>query len=168
MEAKRQRISDLLHTGMTRVRIVDIVGCSESLVYKVQRMVRDGESLERKPGQGRPKKDIGEAVAAAVKADPTKPMLAMARELNVAFRTVKDKVKDLSLKSYVCQHCQLHSEALKKSRLDRGKKLITWLKHHPSTVRIFSNKKMWTVDQARNAQNNQFLARSPSEVPPIN
>ena len=38
------------------------------------------------------------------------------------------------------------------------------MKKQKSTVRIFSDEKLWTVDQSRNAQNDRFIEFSPSEV----
>lgn len=42
------------------------------------------------------------------------------------------------------------------------------MKHHPSTICIFSDKKTWTVNQTRNSRNDQYLASCVEEVPPIN
>ena len=49
--------------------------------------------------------------------------------------------------------------------LERSKLLLTWIKHHGSTVRLFSDKKNFTVDIAYNRRNDRFLASSSSEVP---
>ncbi len=76
-------------------------------------------------GQSRPKKDIRDVMEAVIKVDLTKSMLSMARGLMVSFSTTKDMVKTLGLECYFCWHLQLLSEASKKSRLDRSKKLIT-------------------------------------------
>ena len=42
-----------------------------------------------------------------------------------------------------------------------------WVKRHPSTTHTFSYKKLWTMDQGRNAQNCPFLDHHVKEVPPI-
>ena len=50
-----------------------------------------------------------------------------------------------------------------------GRKLLGWLKKADgSIVRIFSDKKLWTVDRKRNARNDRWLAYHVEEVPPIN
>ncbi|XP_059081907.1 uncharacterized protein LOC131879566 [Tigriopus californicus] len=41
---------------------------------------------------------------------------------------------------------------------------MNWLKHNPSTVKIFLDKKLFTVDQIYNRRNDRFLASSTSEV----
>ena len=53
---------------------------------------------------------------------------------------------------------------VQKSRLACRKKILSWMKKQRSTVRIFSNEKLWTVDQSRNARNDRFIRFSPSEV----
>ena len=55
----------------------------------------------------------------------------------------------------------------KQKRLERCEDLIEWLNEHPSTIIIFSDKKLWTVEPHRNRQTNRCVARSPAEVPPM-
>ena len=76
-------------------------------------------------GQSRPKKDIMDVMEVVIKVDLTKSMSSMVRGLKVSFSTTMDMLKTLGLESYVWWHLQLLSDASKKSRLDRGKKLIT-------------------------------------------
>ncbi len=45
---------------------------------------------------------------------------------------------------------------------------MTWLKHNGSTVRIFSDKNIFTVGQKRNIKTDRFLTFCVDEMPPIN
>ncbi len=54
----------------------------------------------------------------------------------------------------------------KESTIERGEQLVTWLKHHQATVQIFLDKKVTTIDQARNSRNSGFLAATSSALPP--
>ncbi|QQP54154.1 Uncharacterized protein FKW44_006890 [Caligus rogercresseyi] len=93
----------------------------------------------------------------------------MAKVFEVFEWTIRKAVSKLGLYSYVRRRRQLLSNSAKNSRVDRGKKLLSWLKKKPSsTVLVFSDKKNWTVDQSRNARNDRFLAYAVEEVPPIN
>ncbi len=47
---------------------------------------------------------------------------------------------------------------MREKRVERCKELIAWLKHNESMVKIFSDKKVFTVDQVRNSRNDGFLA----------
>ncbi len=169
MEAhKRQRVLDLLCTGTPAKEIAAIVGVSLSTVYDIKAKGHP----ERKVGSGGHNKirsqPFQEALEAKIKANPTSSTRNLAKELGVGKTTIKRAVNDLGLKSYVRRHRQLLTEKNKEDRVTKCKKIINWLKHHPSTVLIFSDKKMWTVDQSRNRQNDRYLASSPDQVPPIN
>ncbi len=76
MEAKRQCISDLLHAVVDIATITSIMECSPSLVYKVRSMIKNGESLARKPGSGGNNKIHSDeflmGLASEVEADGTK------------------------------------------------------------------------------------------------
>ncbi len=134
-------MSDLLHVGISTKDILDIVGCSRCFNYKVKNLAKEGKGLQRKPGSGGHNcEDVTDAEVATIEADPTMSMRKMARILKVSNSMMRLQVKDIGLKSYIRRHCQLLSKASKASWLDRGTKLITWLEHHPSTVKIFSDK----------------------------
>ncbi|XP_059094623.1 uncharacterized protein LOC131889516 [Tigriopus californicus] len=173
MAAKRQKIADLLHAHVPVKQICEIVDCKKTLVYDVRRMVKEGKSLERTKGSGGHNKIITDNflndLHCKIEADPSRSIRKLAKDLNVSRMTVLRAVGQLGLKSYVRRRRQLLSESSKNSRLERGKILINQLKKKPrSTVLVFSDKKNWTVDQARNARNDRFLAYCVDEVPCIN
>ena len=96
-------------------------------------------------------------------------MRKMAKELNVSECTIRNGVKDLGACSYVRRRRQLLTAKSKMARVERGKKLINWLKKKRlSTVLFFSDKKNWTVDQAKNSRNDRYLAYNVDQVPPVN
>ncbi len=64
-------------------------------------------------------------------------MRSLAKDMDCSDKAVRDTVQSLGLKSYVHWQCLLLTESTQMKRLEWGKKLITWLKHNPSTVRIF-------------------------------
>jgi len=74
---------------------------------------------------------------------------------------------DLGLQSFSRAQRHLLTAAQKKIRLERSKILLNWLKHNPSTVIIFSDKKNFTVDMAFNHKNDRFLSKERSSVPPV-
>ncbi len=103
-------------------------------------------------------------MAAEVEESPITSMRSMAKAVSVRERTIRRSIGD-SWRPWTGELCQLLTNASKAAGVNRRKKLITWLKHHGSTVKIFSNKKMWTVDQAKNARNNRFLAMNQTKHP---
>jgi len=171
MEAKRQRVSDLLAAHLTPKEIIGIVKCSRSLIDKVKRLKKTGGGLGRKVGSGGKNKKRTEdfliGVASEIEADGSTSYREMGKALGVSKNTVWRACKDLGASSYVRRRRQLLTEATKANRVMKGKKLLNLLKKQGSTVRIFSDKKNWNVDQSRNSQNDRFLA-CVEDVPPIN
>ena len=153
MEAKRRRVSDLLHAQVGIKEITDIIGCHRSFVYKVKNMMNNGDDLSRKPGSGGHNKKVDEdfltGLSAEIEADPTRSMRKLAKDLNVSEWTIRQAVGELGLHSYVRRRRQLLSNNAQISRVECGKKVLNWLKKKPaSVVLVFSDKKNWTVDQA--------------------
>lgn len=173
MEGKRQRISDLLSAQIGIKKIMEIIGCSSALVYKVKNLKENNMGLARRPGSGGHNKKRTElfltGLLSEIMVDPTQSMRKLGKELGVSKTTIRNAVGDLGLFSYVRRRRQLLSEKTKEMRVLKGKRLLSWMKKHDrSTIRIFSDKKLWTVDQSRNSRNDRYLAFCVEEVPPIN
>ena len=171
MEAKRHRVSALLDAQVPTGRICEVVPCSRFLVAKVKKLKEASKDLSRKPGSGGHNKkltdDFLDDLKAKIKAAPTTSQRTMAKELQISRRSIGRAVDSLGFTSYVRRHRQLLSDTTKATRVRKGKKLLTWIKHDKGTVRIFSDKKMWTVDQSRNSRNDRYLAYCVDAVPPI-
>ncbi|QQP37282.1 Putative transposable element [Caligus rogercresseyi] len=148
MEAKRQRVADLLHAQVKVIDIMEIVKCGKTLVYDVKKKLETGKGLKRKMGSGGHNRKVDEdflmGLMAEIEADP--------QVFEVSEWTIRKAVSKLGLR-------QLLSNSAKNSRVDRGKKLLSWLKKKPSST------KNWTVDQSRNARNDRFLAYAVEEHP---
>ncbi len=170
-KARHQRIVDLGRAQVPNQTIATIVGVHPRTVQRILAHFEDRGVIGRPPrGPPTNKKKTDDFMARLkelIEADPTKSMRSLASDLGCSAATIHSTVRELGMKSYVRRRRQLLTGAMKEKRLDRSKKLITWLKHHGSTVRIFSDKKIWTVDQARNSRNDRFLAFSVDKVPPI-
>ncbi len=95
-------------------------------------------------------------------------MAELGKSTEMSKATAHNSIKNLCLTSYVWRHRHLISAASKKTRVTKGKKLLSWMKKNPCVIRIFSDEKFWTADQPRNPQNDCYLAKSPKDVPPIN
>lgn len=103
-----------------------------------------------------------------IQASLTTSMNKLAKIKGVDLMTISRAVKvDLGMKSYIRRHQQLLTMTIKVTRITKEAKLLNWLHHDSGTVCIFSDKKMWTVDQVRNARNDRFLAFCVDEIPPI-
>ncbi|QQP51331.1 Uncharacterized protein FKW44_012655 [Caligus rogercresseyi] len=91
-----------------------------------------------------------------IKKDPTKSMKKMAAERNVALITVTRALRQ-DTKASVGGH-------MKARRLERAKKVLNFFKHNGDTVKIYSDKKIFTVDAVLNRRNDRFLAETRGQV----
>ncbi|QQP48901.1 Uncharacterized protein FKW44_009369 [Caligus rogercresseyi] len=91
-DAKRMRISDLLDAEIEVAKIIDIVKCSRSLIFKVAKMKKNGEGLERKAGSGgynlKRTPEFLERLEKKVKEDPTKSMNRLSDDFSVDPMTI--------------------------------------------------------------------------------
>lgn len=106
------------------------------------------ETIPRKPGSSRINKkcnnDFINALKSKVLNDPMKSMRKLATELKVDAKTIRTAVNyDLKLKSHTRTRRHLMARPMKARRLERWKKLITYLKRNKSTVKIFSDKDLY-------------------------
>ena len=168
-QEKRQRVADLLCAEVDPRRISDTVGVSLKTVYNIRKSINNGNGVQRKPGSGGANKkrnpDFLKALKAKVAKDPTISMCKMASELDVDPSTVRMAIHDdLGLKSYARTPRHLLTESMKARRLERSKKVLSYLKQHGSTVKVFSDEKIFTVDAVVNRRNNRYLAGSIAEV----
>lgn len=173
METKKQQVGNMLLAQVPVQEICKILEVSSATVYRVKQQQEAGESLTRKPGSGGHNKkrteDFLTGLACEIEATPQKSMRTFAKELNVSRQTISEAVRNLGAYSYVRRARQLLTEKVRDLRVVKGKRLLNWFKkNNGSIVLIFSDKKLWTVDRARNARNDRYLAYHVSEVPTHN
>lgn len=94
--------------------------------------------------------------------DPSLSLSKLGKITGVSKATAGKAVKDLGYYAYVCPHRQIVSTSTKATRVAKGKKLLAWMKKHPSVVLVFSDEKYWTVG------NDRRKAKVPKDLPPIN
>ncbi|QQP40763.1 Uncharacterized protein FKW44_014916 [Caligus rogercresseyi] len=153
-EMKRQRAIDLLCAQVDPKVITTQIKVSLATVYNIRKAMEGMDPISRKPGTGgHNKKRSGEflnLLQENIKKDPTKSMRKMAAERNVALITVTRAVHEvLGLKSFVRTPRHL---------------LAATMKHNGDTVKIYSDKKIFTVDAVLNRRNDRFLAETRGQV----
>ena len=90
-----------------------------------------------------------------------------ALELGVSEGTVRQAAKELGFKSYKHKYRALLTAQIKIKRLERSAELLVWLSNpfNKSIVIIFSDKKLWDIDQHKNRQNHRYIAKNKESVP---
>ena len=165
----RQRVHDLLRAEVAKNEIAEIVGVNIRTVRRIESKLKAGKGLERSTGSGRPRnKRTGAFIKdleSEIRADPTQSMERLSRKLEVSRRTVQRATyDDLGFKSYVRTQRHFLSSIMKEKRLERCRKLINYLRKRPSIVKIFSDEKIFTVDQVYNRRNDRYIAESRDQV----
>ena len=107
------------------------------------------------------------AVKARIRRNPKRSMRAMARDMNVSEKTIRNIVKiDLKMSSFKMQTRQHLTDLQKEKRLARAKILLNKLKAGTDTNEIiFSDEKLFTVESIFNRQNDRVLAKSSADIP---
>ncbi len=109
-----------------------------------------------------------EKLAKAVEKAPTTSIRKHAKILKVSEGTVRNGLKKLGKRSMVRPPVPLLTERLKQLRIERSKRLLSKLKKlDPATVKIFSDKKIFTVDQAYNRRNDRFIVDQGNPATPV-
>ncbi|KAI6646109.1 hypothetical protein LOD99_9460 [Oopsacas minuta] len=89
----------------------------------------------------------------------------MASELKVSHGSMQNLVKnDLHLKSFKRRTAHFLSEKIVKKRLARSKGMLTRLATLPLQNIIFSDEKLFTIEEATNNQNDRILAHTTSRI----
>ena len=109
------------------------------------------------------------AVKARIRRNPKRSMRAMARDMNVSEKTIRNIVKiDLKMSSFKMQTRQYLTDLQKEKRLARAKILLNKLKAGTDTDEIiFSDEKLFTVESSFNRQNDRVLAKSSADIPDL-
>ena len=164
-EAKRQRVADLLRAHVTYTEITRITGASSATISAVEKRLETGKDLKkapRTPGQSGKAKKLTDAFLETLEdwfeVNPTHSIRKTAKEMGVSERTIRRGLKSLDMVSKVRPTRPLLTKKTIETRLFKAKRLLNQIKKQKSdTVRIFSDKKIFTVDQAHNRRNDRWI-----------
>jgi transposase len=158
MEAKREKALNLSQAGLGPKAISDTLNMPISTVYRVIKAGTIKRKTSTRPGNIKATPEFLLRLKRTVEAKPTESIRSVAKKFDVHERTIRRSLKLLGKKSVVRPPRHLLTERQKEVRLERGKRLLNHLKSlPPSTVRIFSDKKIFTVDQTYNRRNDRQI-----------
>ena len=153
-EAKRREVAALLCAQEPYSKIMEQCDVSRSTVKRVRRRLEDGIDLKSKSHGGHNKKLTPRALSGlkkSFKAKPFESVTNMAKTKGLSKASVSRGLDKCGLESKPRPQHQLLTETTKSTRFLKAKRLLCQLKKKPpSTVVIFSDKKMFTVDQSFN------------------
>ncbi|XP_076037187.1 uncharacterized protein LOC143022725 [Oratosquilla oratoria] len=161
MANKRNTILELHRQGKRQCDIVRLLGVRKDVISKaVKRFKELGHEGDR-PGRGRRKCTINtprnrQIIKKRVPRNSRVSLRTIARETGISDRSVRQMAKqELELKPYKIQKAQLLTDENKRVQLQRCRQLIHRAAGQQWERIVFTDEKLFTVEQAHNRQNDR-------------
>ena len=171
MVSEDQRTLIILHylAGKSQKIISETTGYSVNTVYRTIRRFRETGGVKNRSKSGRPATvntpALRKTIRDRIRSNAQRSMRQMAKQLNVSPKTVNNIVKNnLGFKPYKMQKIHAISPDAKMKRLQRCRQLLKRLGEAGHRRVLFSDEKLFTVQQSFNKQNSRILARSVEEA----
>lgn len=134
----------------------------------IQRFTETG-SVKDRPRDGRPRTvrtpAAQKAVAARIRRNPVRKQSVMARELNISKRSMSRLLsEDLGLKAYRRSTGHYLDARLKKQRVLKCRRLLQRYAHNGHRRILFTDEKIFTIEESFNRQNDRVYASSSREA----
>lgn len=147
---------------------IQSLGCSRNFVYYTIKRYKETGSLEDRGRCGRPRSVRTPAnikvIRERIRRNPCRTQKKLALQTNISRISVNRILKyDLKLKAYSRRKVHYLNERLRKLRLERCRNLLK--RHDPKNI-LFTDEKIFTVEEKFNRQNNKVYARSSKDVQP--
>ena len=149
---------------------MDFPKTRRKFIYRTIKRYRDIGNTTDRPRSGRPVSATNirnrKVMWSRIWRNPRRSMRKIASEIKISRESVRTIVKrDLCLFPYKRRKVHFISAAIKQKRLARSKILRDRFASHGLDQIIFSDEKLFTVEQALNTQNDRILSSSSSTIP---
>lgn len=163
-QSRRAAIIELHLRGNRNCEIVRQLGIDKRTVSRAISRFRELGGLEDRPRAGRPatadtprNRNI---IRNRIRRNSKRSKRKMARDLRIDEKSVRNIVKKkLKLHSYKMQKAHLLTEKMKRDRLKKAKKLKRRFGRGAHRTILFSDEKLFTIEEVFNKQNVRVLAR---------
>lgn len=172
MENQRSAVVELHRAGKSVAEILAALKYPKlrrNFVWRtIKRFTETGDVKDR-ARSGRPRtattQQVKKKIASRIARNPQRSMRKMAAELKVSRESVRRVVKrDLGLSPLKLRSIHSLTNASKEKRLKRSRALIRRLAAHGLDSVVFTDEKIFTVEQAFNRQNDRILAAGVAEA----
>lgn len=150
-------------------KLLKPLNITKKFIYRTIKRYNDIGLVDDRPRSGRPRQTRTpaaiKAVAERIRRNPLRKQKIMAREMKIPPRTMSRIIKqDLKLGAYRRSTGQRLTAALRKIRATRAK--VLWSRHAKGGYRniLFTDEKIFTVEQKFNRQNDKIYAHSSQEA----
>lgn len=170
MEAKRKLIFELHKNGKRNCEILrDLksIGVNKLFIYRTLKRYKNTGSIHpvKKPGKKRTTRTrtVIKVVRERIRRNPAQSVRSIGRSLGIPKSCIHEITKlDLKLKGYKKQKVHGLTTANKKARVERCKHLLAW---HADSEIIFSDEKLFLLQDSHNQQNDRVYAAKLADAP---
>lgn len=175
IKENRIAIIALFKVGKKNTEIFDILKSlkiNKRFVERTAKRYKECGLWEDRPRSGKPRTartpNTVKAVQARIQRNPLRKQKIMALEMNVSARSMSRMLKqDLKLGAYRRSTGHLLNDRLKEIRRLRAKKLLSRYGQKKYQKILFTDEKIFTVEESYNKQNDKVYARSSKEASAI-
>ncbi|KAI6652925.1 MhmaT1 transposase [Oopsacas minuta] len=161
MESKRSAIIELFKNGKIKRKIMRIQNIPETrrkLIFRTIKQFDETGGIIDKPRSGRPVSittvRMRKTVRSRVWRNPQRSVRKMTKELKISRGSLQNIVRrDLGLSSFKRRKVHFITDQIKRKRLSRSKGLLSRFATQGLDRVLFSDEKLFTVEQASNRQN---------------
>lgn len=150
-------------------RLLKPLGITRRFVYRAVKLFEDTGDVKDRQRSGRPRTvrtpETIKAVKARIMRNPLRKQKIMAREMHVNAKSMSRIIKkDLGLGAYKRRTGHLLTVALKENRVKKCKRLLAEYADGGYKKILFTDEKIFTVQEKFNRQNDRVYARSSLEA----
>ena len=173
MERERSAIIELFVKGNNPGEILKLLKMPKQrrkLIYRTIQRYRKTGGVQDMPRSGRPKSvttpRLKKVVMDRIRRNPRRSLRKMAVELKVSRGSLQNLVRnDLGLRSFKRKKVHFLSKQIREKRKSRSKILLNRLANQGLERVVFSDEKLFTIEEATNTQNDRILAKTSSSIP---
>lgn len=172
-ENKRVTIVNLLHAGKSASEIFELLKKSgykrPTIYYAIKRYYETG-TIKDRPRSGRPRsartRELARNLRSRIQRNPQRSLRKLAAQMETSHMTVKRTLKyDLGMKPYHTRKAQFLSARIKRLRKERAKALLERFTDQDVRYIMFSDEKLFTMEEKANPQNKRVYAARLEDIP---
>ena len=162
--AKRNAFTELCSAGRIPADLAKVLKYPWTTMYDVCKRYDRSRDFSRATNKPRRDRKVISSIFNGLKRSVKANQTILAKKRGVSRRSIGRGLAKFKLTSYVPGRRHLFTDKMRGIRLQRCKKLITWMKGNGGVMKFFSDEKNFTVDCAFHRRNDRWIASSRSEV----
>lgn len=157
------------HDKSTIFKLLKPLGITKMFVYRTIKRFDEHKTIDDLPRSGRPRtvrtpRKV-KAVEARIRRNPLRKQKIMVKEMEISPRSMSRLIRDdLGMRAYRRSTGHLLTPALREIRMKRSKQLLSRYAGEAHRNILFTDEKIFTVEESFNRQNDRVYARNSKEA----